>query len=480
MSDPTETLEQRYCRALIGPQKASVLMTDAYKLSMAQAGFPLRMETGSGTLRKGGPFYIPFDLNAVVQSLLPRAANSYEEAWLNRYGYGLTPAMRAALQGTVKVQAPQKGSWCLEGDPYITITAPSFLWSWLEPLVLMFNFPIQVATEYRKGMRTFYYTCEDDESILKMLVGHDPEVTLIYDVDYKDRVKDHVTKVVAALRGEPHRGFEVGMRSATCLMQHDFVLWACKLQGMTQTSNLWGAYRNDMIPRGTTGHEHQMRHCLGTSPDDRLGYRAIRDARPDMPSFLPDTFDVFRGIDDALEVMGEDPTRKAAMRFDSGDQDAQFLHLLKGLEDLDKPVTIFEDSYTADKTVRNEEFCDSHGYPQELRLYGYGGHLGAGPALNPLTRDRVSAAYKLTCTGMNAVMKHTGSKRSLPGVLILVQKIEGDKTRSMIIQESELPWARQNGWGDCIVQEVCNLNPHSRLSPRTEELIEELSEWKDY
>ena len=39
----------------------SLLATDAYKFSMAAAGFPLRTETFTYTHRRGGPHFLPFD-----------------------------------------------------------------------------------------------------------------------------------------------------------------------------------------------------------------------------------------------------------------------------------------------------------------------------------------------------------------------------------------------------------------------------------
>jgi nicotinate phosphoribosyltransferase len=49
----------------------SLLATDGYKFSMAEAGWPLRRETFYYTHRKGGLQVVPLDIAAFVRSLLP-------------------------------------------------------------------------------------------------------------------------------------------------------------------------------------------------------------------------------------------------------------------------------------------------------------------------------------------------------------------------------------------------------------------------
>jgi nicotinate phosphoribosyltransferase len=50
----------------------SLLATDGYKFSMAEAGWPLRIETFYYWHRKGGAQVLPVDVAAFVHSLLPR------------------------------------------------------------------------------------------------------------------------------------------------------------------------------------------------------------------------------------------------------------------------------------------------------------------------------------------------------------------------------------------------------------------------
>jgi hypothetical protein len=53
----------------------SLLATDGYKFSMAEAGWPLRTEAFYYSHRKGGPQVLPVDVPAFVRSLLPRPAD---------------------------------------------------------------------------------------------------------------------------------------------------------------------------------------------------------------------------------------------------------------------------------------------------------------------------------------------------------------------------------------------------------------------
>lgn len=444
--DNAQELAQKIVRAIIGKMRASITMSDAYKFAMAQAGFPLREETFVLVFRKGGPLFNPFDLEAMVKTFLPESASVKEAAFLTANGYGLTPAMEKALTMSVKVKAAPKGTWIAPGTPVLTVTGPSFLVSWLEPFLIMLNYPLQVATAAKKGVRDFDTTCPDQRQIV-YLVGDAVGIPLGCkdDVDYIANVRANVKATVAALGGEAHRGFEVGLRAATCMQQHLMVLEVCREFGLLKTSNVYGAWLLYMIPVGTTGHEHQMRWG-GKYVEDINGFRAIRDMRPEPPSYLFDTTNpIYRGIPAALQAMWENPERPCSMRFDSGDQDAQFEAILAGVKkDNLNPNLIFEDGYTAAKTVRNEAFCEQHNWPREKRMYGYGGFFVSQPAKTPYNRDAVSAAYKLSCTAGQAVMKFSGSpgKESIPGKPIVLRVFAPELNESAVIyliaQEGEI------------------------------------------
>ena len=124
----------------------SLLETDGYKFSMAEAGYPLRQETFSYTHRKGGWQFLPVDVAEVVRDLLP-VASADDYAWLDTHGYFQGGAFRSAIarHDRVRVDAMPKGSWFWEREPVFTVTGPSALASWLEPLILQLHYATWIA-----------------------------------------------------------------------------------------------------------------------------------------------------------------------------------------------------------------------------------------------------------------------------------------------------------------------------------------------
>mgnify|MGYP001560881499 CR=1 FL=1 len=401
-------------------------------------------------LRKGGPFYIPLNLNAVVQALLPGMPPTKEAAFLAANGYPLTTAMELALTKPVKLSCAPAAAWVGAGEPVLTVTGPSFLVSWLEPLLIMLHYPIQVATAMKGDVlkRKFTFTSSDEARIIHIInaavlagTGIDvPVLELTRDEGYQDRVARNILDAVFALNGEAHRAFEVGLRSATCMAQHLRVLEVCNRLGIRKTSNVFGAWKNYMVPVGTTGHEHQMRWSAGQTERnlDLPGFQAIRDMRPEPPSYLFDTFDPLKlGIPAAMRAISEAPERPCTLRFDSGDQNLQYEAIRNSCNvSATAPTLVFEDGYTADKTAKNEVFC--HLWPKEKRLYGYGGFFVADPSSTPYVRDAVSAAYKLSSTGGVPVWKCTPGKVSVPGKPVILEQVPlGTTIKHLIAQEGE-------------------------------------------
>lgn len=443
-ADETFSIERRLVGALVGGRAVRALDTDAYKLSMAQAGFPLRPETFTLTFRRGpGPWLNPFDLAAVVRELRPTLPDSGEQSFLDRWGYGLSPDMEQALGAPVEVWAVPKGCWFGAREPVLVVSSTSLVASWMEPLALMLHYPIQVATAARLGQRRFEVTCADEAAIVRLAfeaagLGVEPEIT-IQEAAYRARVRATALELGQALGGQAQRAFEVGMRSATCLAQHRIALEECARAGIGRTSNLGLAYALGLTPVGTTGHEHQQRYG-----DDVRAFRAIRDRRPGVPSYLFDTFDPIRlGIPAIETVVEETPTRPFAIRFDSGDQDAQFRRLHDYTARRAAPATfIFEDGYDAARTLANERRVAARGLPPDRAWYGYGGALVSAPAFSPSTRDHVSAAWKLSESGGAARMKFSGTagKASTPGRPCSFIRVRGDGELDRLIgQKGEEP-----------------------------------------
>lgn len=424
------SLETRYATLLRGGTDKSPLTSDGYKWPMGQAGAPLRHETYYLHYRKGGALFIPFDFAEVIQDLIPRLPNSREQGFLLANGYGMTPAMEAALGGTLTVYAQPKGSWANEQEPVVVPSGPSFLGSWVEPLAIAFHFPMQIATAIKGGQAAFKATCGDEGRIIQLVaeaLGTAVEVE-VCEEQYRRGLRKRLSALNRALKGDIRRAFEVGTRSMTCMAQMRIVLEECKAAGIYRTSNVKLAYDLYMTPVGTTGHEHQERHGA-----DINGFRAIRDLRPEPPSYLFDTYDPIKlGIPAAIEAMLEDRTRRCSVRFDSGNQTKQLQMFVAAQKQYGLNLFyLFMDGYGDTATEHMEGVADELKVPRDDRHYGIGGFMVLDPVLSEYNRNRVAMVYKLCQTGgpgydgvmgCRNVRKYSGNpnKASLGGRPIVV------------------------------------------------------------
>ncbi len=426
----------------------SLLQTDGYKFSMAEAGWPLRRETFYYTHRRGGAQRLPFDVRTEVERVLP-TATSADYAFLANHDYELGAGTKAALAdvAALEIRALPKGSWFFPREPVFSLSGPSALVSWLEPLLLQLHYRIQIATlaatdPTALALAVATVTCEAQRDLVAQTleaIGSRTPPMRVEPEAYRARVRAQALELVEVV-GDAGRLFEVGLRSATCVPQHLLALTGCQQAGIQRTSHVYGAQQLGMIPVGTMGHEHVQRYGA-----DAPAFRAMRERRPQRSSYLLDTYDTFAsGIPAAYALMAETPDRVDSIRYDSGDKVAQYRHAielakLRGL----RPVQIIEDSCDAAMTRTFEALRLEVGWRPEEQFYGYGGHLVASTAGSALTRDRVAAVYKLSQTGPTATMKFgneagTG-KQSLPGRPILFRRDTGGGPLGLIGQEGEAP-----------------------------------------
>ena len=90
-----------------GPVAISVLQTDGYKFSMAEAGWPLRKETFFYCHRKGGPQVLPVDVQSYVRSILPSPeAGDYE--YLSTHDYDMGAGFKVGDKSKREVQESRK------------------------------------------------------------------------------------------------------------------------------------------------------------------------------------------------------------------------------------------------------------------------------------------------------------------------------------------------------------------------------------
>ncbi len=424
----------------------SLLATDGYKFSMAEAGWPLRRETFYYAHRKGGPQLLPFDVEGELKKLLP-TPSAADYAYLASHEYEMGAGFKAAITqlGELKVRALPKGAWFLPREPVFSMTGPSALVSWLEPLLLQWNYRIQVATAavlYPQQLNSLLgtVTCEAQKQLaLEVLefVGVRVSAIKVNEDAYVDRVHAQAAELVEVVK-DPGRIFEVGLRSATCIEQHLLALRGCAGAGISRTSHVYGAQKLNLVPVGTMGHEHIQRYG-----SDAAAFRAMCDRRHARSSFLLDTFDtIASGIPAAFALIAERPGMRDSIRYDSGDKVAQYRFATERAKALGiRPVQILEDGFDAEQTRAFEQLREEAGWAPNEHVYGYGGYLVASTSGSTLTRDKVSAVYKLSQSGPDATMKfanEAGSgKQSVPGRPVLFRRQQGDGPWGIVGQEGE-------------------------------------------
>ena len=428
----------------------SLLATDGYKFSMAEAGWPLREETFYYCHRKGGAQVLPFDVEQELSHALPRPTPA-DYSFLSAEEYEMGAGFKAAITRAAKlvVRALPKGAVFFDREPVFCVSGPSALVSWLEPLVLMWSYRIQVATlalsepeKLAEAVATV--TCERQRQlVLETLdaVGvRAPPIRVDAD-GYAERVRARVSELVEIV-GDASRIFEVGLRAASCVEQHLLALEAAKSAGLKRTSHVLGAQRLSLTPVGTMGHEHVQRYG-----SDEAAFRAMSERRPHRSSYLLDTFDTMKsGIPAALALIAERRGEGDSIRYDSGDKEAQYRFACARSDELGvKPVQILEDGFDAAQTRRFEQLRAELGVEPSRQVYGYGGYLIASTA-GGLTRDRVAAVYKLSQTGRRATMKFANDagagKQSIPGRPMALRR-RGEGAVSLIVQQGE---AAPAGW----------------------------------
>ncbi len=471
-----------------------LLATDGYKFSMADAGWPLRSETFYLSHRQGGLQVVPFDAEAELRALLP-VAESGDWEFLAAHEYEMGSAFRRVLvQPKLIVRALPQFAVFTEREPIVAVTGPSAVVSWLEPLLLQWSYRIQVAT-----LATFaphllpeavgVVTCEAQRALVRSTLEAvkvaAPPIRVESEA-YVARVRARAEELVAIV-GSPARLFEVGLRAATCIDQHLLALEGCRQAGLTRTSHVYGARQLGLVPVGTMGHEHVQRYG-----SDDAAFRAMVERRHARSSFLLDTFDTMTsGLPAAFALMAERGSVGDSIRYDSGDKEAQYRRAFELSQQVGvRPVQILEDGFDAAQTRRFEALRLELGLAPSEQVYGYGGALVAQTAGTTLTRDRVSAVYKLSQTGRRPTMKFgkggatLSGKQSVPGVPVVFRRTGGTGPFGLIGQHGEAPpegYALLTGApaGSAVkpvlVSEV-DLRP--RLSAATQALVRELRDWR--
>ena len=91
---------------------------------------------------------------------------------------------------------------------------------------------------------------------------------------------------------------------------------AAYIAGFAGSSNLEAQRRYRVPALGTSAHAFTLLHSTPDGPDERAAFRAQIEALGVNTTLLVDTYDITRGVENAVQVAG---TRLGAVRIDSGD-----------------------------------------------------------------------------------------------------------------------------------------------------------------
>ncbi|WP_342318332.1 nicotinate phosphoribosyltransferase [Corynebacterium mayonis] len=106
---------------------------------------------------------------------------------------------------------------------------------------------------------------------------------------------------------------------------------AAYIAGFETTSNMEAAKQYGIPPAGTAAHAWMLLHVDDNGvPDEKAAFRAQVDSLGVGTTLLVDTFDITRGVENALEVAG---TKLGAVRIDSGDLGIVSQRVRKQLDD---------------------------------------------------------------------------------------------------------------------------------------------------
>lgn len=427
---------------------SSILDTDGYKFSMAQAGSPLRHETFYFSFRRGGWHYNPYDLEKKVAEILPEPATDEEYAYLADNNYRLTEAMRQAIGQQLKARPIPQGVWFGDQEPILTASAPSFLGSWPEAKITWLNYGIQLATwlkftdEGPAEKTPITVICDEHlavvEEVLDLLKT---KRRIVRDDSYPERVLEAAREIVDALDGGDTslRLIEGGMRSALCMEHHRMVLEACREVGITRTSNCHVARELGMIPSGTAGHEHSQR-----SGSDVVAYRNYMERVCGLVSCLSDTTSTLNsGLPATIAIALANTYREFLFRLDSGDRMSYFhIAAVRFMQEQVENVIINVAGDVNAQMIREFEPLRKIVKWAENRLsYMIGGQLTAATLPTHLTRSRVASVYKLCMTGGRPTMKLGDDvgvgKRSTPGHPVVWRRLRGNGPVGIIGQLDE-------------------------------------------
>jgi nicotinate phosphoribosyltransferase len=344
---------------------AGGLLTDLYELNMA-ASYLRRGMTADATFSlfvRGLPASRGFLVSAGVEEcadwLEQFSFDDGDLGYLGSIGFDATARdALAALRFTGDVWAVPEGTIVLGNEPVLEVTAPIAEAQLVETYLLN-----QVSTRTTMASKAARYR-----------IAAAGRVQL---VDFAFR-RTH--------------GTEAGMA----------VAWASAIVGFAGTSNVEAARRYGLTPAGTMAHSY-----IEAFPSALDAFTAFATDLPERTTFLVDTYDTLRGVEDAIEVVRRLGLQgKASVRLDSGDLLALSLAARRMLDDAGLPdVRIFVSGGLDESDIAR---LLRAGAP--IDAAGIGTRMGVSA-----DAPQLDTVYKLVAYDGRGVAKLSTGKASLPG-----------------------------------------------------------------
>ena len=198
---------------------------------------------------------------------------------------------------------------------------------------------------------------------------------------------------------------------------------AAYIAGFTASSNLEAQRRYAVPALGTSAHAFTLLHAGEQGPDERAAFKAQVDALGVGTTLLVDTYDITRGVANAVEVAG---TELGAVRIDSGDLGVLARQVRKQLDGLGGTETRIVVSGDLD------EFAIAALRAEPVDIYGVGTSVVTGSGA-----PTASMVYKLVEVDGIPVEKRSSHKESHGG---RKQALRTCKATGTILEEIVHPY----------------------------------------
>ena len=200
---------------------------------------------------------------------------------------------------------------------------------------------------------------------------------------------------------------------------------AAYIAGFTASSNLEAQRRYAVPALGTSAHAFTLLHTTEQGPDERAAFKAQVDALGVGTTLLVDTYDITRGVANAVEVAG---TELGAVRIDSGDLGVLARQVRKQLDGLGGTKTRIVVSGDLD------EFAIAALRAEPVDIYGVGTSVVTGSGA-----PTASMVYKLVEVDGIPVEKRSSHKESHGG---RKQALRTCKATGTILEEIVHPYGQ--------------------------------------